>query len=138
MIWIGIGLIIIGVAFIGLVVFLIKPLNKLASVLNSLQKTTDKLPKTVDDVTSQTTEAIGTGIDTLHQVNSQVKHLNPIFQIVGDAGHAANQLSSKMVDAVEDMKQNTQQANDFATRKNLEGLYGALTLGFFLFQKARK
>ncbi|WP_010652001.1 DUF948 domain-containing protein [Oceanobacillus massiliensis] len=138
MIWIGIGLIIIGIGFIGLVVFLIKPLNNLAAVFRSLQKTTDELPKTVEDITSQTTKALGTGVETLHQVNSQVKELSPVFHIVGDAGRTTNQLSSSMVNAVDDMKVSTQNANEFTSRKNLKGLYGALTLGYFLFQKSKE
>ncbi|WP_087975105.1 DUF948 domain-containing protein [Oceanobacillus rekensis] len=135
MIWVGIGLIIIGIAFMALVVFLIKPLSNLASVFSSLQKTTDELPKTVEDLTSQTTKTLDTSVDTLHQVNNQIKELSPLFHIVGDAGRATNQLTSSMVNAVDDMKVNTQAGNDFATRKNLEGLYGALTLGYMLFQK---
>lgn len=138
MIWIGIGLIIIGIAFMALVVFLIKPLNNLASVFSSLQKTTDQLPKTVEDITSKTTKTLDTSVDTLHQVNNQISELSPLFHIVGDAGRATNQLSSSMVNAVSDMKVNTQTGNDFATRKNLEGFYGALTLGYMLFQKNKE
>jgi len=138
MIWVGIGLIIIGLAFMALVVILIKPLNNLASVFNSLQKTTDKLPKTVDDITSQTTEAMNTGVETLRQVNGQVKELSPLFHIVGNAGRATDQLASSMVNAVEELKTDTKHANDFATRKNLEGWYGVLTLGYFLFKRSRE
>ncbi|MGJ9460338.1 DUF948 domain-containing protein [Oceanobacillus sp. CF4.6] len=138
MIWVGIGLIIIGIAFMALVVFLIKPLNNLAGVFSSLQKTTDELPKTVDEITLQATKTMGTSVETLDQVNNQVKELSPLFHIVGDAGRATNQLTSTMVNAVDDMKVNTQNGNDFATRKNLEGFYGALTLGYILFQKNKE
>ncbi|MFC4025595.1 DUF948 domain-containing protein [Oceanobacillus longus] len=138
MIWVGIGLIIIGIAFMALVVFLIKPLNNLAGVFSSLQKTTDELPKTVDEITLQATKTMSTSVETLYQVNNQVKELSPLFHIVGDAGRATNQLTTTMVNAVDDMKVNTQNGNDFATRKNLEGFYGALTLGYILFQKNKE
>ncbi|WP_067730355.1 DUF948 domain-containing protein [Oceanobacillus damuensis] len=138
MIWIGIGLIIIGIALMALVVFLIKPLNNLAGVFSSLQKTTDELPKTVEDITSQTTQTLGTGVETLNQVNNQVRELSPLFHIVGDAGRATNHLTSSMVNAVDEMKVNTQNGSDFTTRKNLEGIYGALTLGYLLFQKNKE
>ncbi|MFC3040882.1 DUF948 domain-containing protein [Virgibacillus xinjiangensis] len=133
--WLGIGVIIIGVAFLVLVILLIKPLNKLSGVLGNLQKTTDDLPETVTDITAQAREALSTSTDTLHQVNNQVKELSPIFYIVGDAGRATSQLSNSMVNAVGKMEVKAQEASDFAYRKNLEGIYGALTLGYILFQK---
>ena len=77
MLWIGIGVIIIGIAFFGLVILLIKPLNKLTGLFSSLQKTTDILPQTVNEITTQTKEAIGAGKDTLHEVNEQLRQLSP-------------------------------------------------------------
>ncbi|PAV27856.1 hypothetical protein CIL05_19435 [Virgibacillus profundi] len=136
--WLGIGVLVIGVALLVLVILLIKPLNKLAGVFANLQKTTDELPQTVVDVTSQAKEAIGAGTDTLKQINTQLKELSPLFYIVGDVGRATNQMSSSMVDAVTKMESKTTAANDLTHRKNLEGLYGALTLGFFIFQKSRE
>ncbi|WP_249872596.1 DUF948 domain-containing protein [Oceanobacillus saliphilus] len=138
MIWVGIGLIIIGIALMALVMFLIKPLNNLAGVFSSLQKTTDELPKTVENITSQTTKTLGTSVETLQQVNNQIKELSPLFHIIGDAGRATNQLTSSMVDAVDDMKLNTQRGKNITTGKNLEGFYGALTLGYLLFQKNKE
>lgn len=138
MIWLGIGIIIVGIAFFALVFLLIKPLNKLAGVLSSLQKTTDGLPQSMNEITTQVKETLGAGKDTLQQVNIQVKELSPIFYIVGDAGRATNQLSSSMVDAVMKMKDSTTEASDFTERNKLEGLYGALTLGYFIFQKGKQ
>lgn len=138
MLWLGIGVLIIGVAFFALVILLIKPLKKLADVLSSLQKTTDELPANVNEITTQTKEAITAGKDTLRQVNEQIQELSPIFQIAGNAGRATNQLSASMVDAVMHMKTNTTEANAFTKRNKLEGFYGALTLGYFLFQKSRE
>lgn len=138
MIWLGIGIIIVGIAFLALVFLLIKPLNKLAGVLSSLQKTTDGLPQSMNEITTQVKETLGAGKDTLQQVNKQVKELSPIFYIVGDAGRATNQLSSSMVDAVMKMKDSTTEASDFTERNKLEGLYGALTLGYFIFQKGKQ
>ncbi|GAB3069791.1 DUF948 domain-containing protein [Virgibacillus ainsalahensis] len=133
--WLGIGVLVIGVAFLVLVLLLIKPLNKLSGVFGNLQKTTDDLPQTVNDITSQTKEALGAGVDTLYQVNNQVKELSPLFYIVGDAGRATNHLSTSMVNAVTKMETKTQDASDLTHYKNLEGIYGALTLGYMLFQK---
>ncbi|WP_373894720.1 DUF948 domain-containing protein [Virgibacillus natechei] len=136
--WLGIGVLVIGVAFLVLVIFLIKPLTKLSGLLGSLQKTTDKLPQNVDDISSQATEVLTTGNDTLHQVNTQIKELSPILHIIGDAGNATRKLSSSMVDATEDMKTSTAEGSDLVKGRNLEGLYGALTLGYYIFQRQRK
>lgn len=133
MVWIGIGLIIIGIALLGLVGIMIKPMMKAASVLSDVKKTTSTLPETVGGMTEQVNEALHTGVDMLQLINTQLKELTPIFYLVGDVGRATKQLSSNMVDAVEDFERK----ETFATRKNLEALYGALTLGILLFQKAK-
>ncbi|MBY7141819.1 DUF948 domain-containing protein [Virgibacillus sp. NKC19-3] len=135
--WLGIGVLVLGVAFLALVIVLIKPLMKLSGLLGSLQKTTDKLPQSVDDISSQATEVLTTGNDTLNQLNTQIRELNPILHIVGDAGKATRKLSSSMVDATEDMKTSTAEGSELVQDRNLEGLYGALTLGYYIFQKQR-
>lgn len=134
--WLGIGVLVIGIAFFVLVIRLIKPINKLAGVFSSLQKTTDELPEQINEVTTQAKEAISASKDVLQQVNDQVKELSPIFYIVGDAGRATNHLSSSMVDAVMKIKTSTTEASEFTERNKLEGFYGALTLGYFIFQKS--
>src|SRR5699024_7195974 len=135
MIWIGIGLIIIGLVLLALVVMLIKPLTKLSSALDDVKKTTKDLPETVNSITVQVNDGLSTGLDTLQQINIQLKELTPIFYLVGDVGRTTQQLSSKMVTVVEDFEGN--ESTSFASRKNLEGLYGAATLGAMIFQKAK-
>lgn len=137
MLWVGIGLIIIGIAFFGLVILLVKPLNKLAGVFDGLQKTTDDLPQNINEMTTEVKEAIVSGKDMLHEVNEQLKELSPVLHIVGDAGRATNHLSSSMVDAVMKLETSTTEASAFTQRNKLEGLYGALTLGYFIFQKGK-
>lgn len=136
MIWIGIGLIVIGLALLGLVGILIKPLTKVAAILNDVKETTKDLPQTVNGITTQVNEALNTGVTTIQQVNMQLKELTPIFYLVGDVGRATQQLSSNMVNAVEEFEE--KETPSFASRRNLEALYGALTLGSMLFQQARE
>ena len=138
MLWVGIGLVIIGIAFFGLVMLLVKPLNKLAAVFSSLQVTTDQLPQNINEVITEVTETIGSGKDTLYMVNEQLKELSPMLHIIGDAGRATNHLSSSMVDAVMRLETSTTEASEFTHRNRLEGLYGALTLGYFIFQKGKE
>lgn len=137
MIWVGIGVILIGIALLVIAILLIKPLMNLSNVLKNVEKTTKTLPEDVQEMTAQTKTVIGSGVNTLHEVNNQVKELSPIFYIIGDTGRAANQVSSTVLTAVDDMKVKTAESNDIARKKNLEGLYGALTLGYFLFQRGK-
>ncbi|MHA6253464.1 DUF948 domain-containing protein [Oceanobacillus sp. CAU 1775] len=136
MTWVGIGLIIIGIALLGLVGILIKPLMKATAVLSDIKKTTKDLPEKVDGITTQVNVALDTGVDTIQQINAQLKELTPIFYLVGDVGRTTHQLSSRMVTVVEDFERT--EPESFASRRNLEGLYGAFTLGTMIFQKAKE
>ncbi|WP_245831860.1 DUF948 domain-containing protein [Oceanobacillus senegalensis] len=135
MLWLGIGVLVIGVALLLLTFVLIKPLLKLSGVLGSLQKTTDTLPKAVEGITTQTKEVIGTGTQTLNQINAQVKELSPMFNIVGDIGRATNQLSSSIVQKMEHLKEKTVTSKEVSTSKNLKGFYGLIALVYLLLKK---
>lgn len=135
--WLGIGVLVIGIAFFALVILLIKPLNKLSGVLSSLQTTTDKLPQTVEDVSTQAKEVLTTGNDTLNQLNDQIRQLSPVLHIIGDAGNATRKLSSSIVGATDDIEATTAEGRSLTKGQNLEGLYGVLTLGYYIFQKSR-
>ncbi|MFD2627658.1 DUF948 domain-containing protein [Oceanobacillus kapialis] len=135
--WLGIGVTVIGVAFLILVIVLIKPLNKLANVLGGLQKTTDNLPAQVDDMMSQTKNALQSGNDTLAQINSQIKELSPIFHTIGDAGRATNHLSTSIADKVMKVKTETAEGSSFITKHDLEGLYGLGTLIYYVVQQQK-
>lgn len=132
MTWIGIGLIIIGIAFLGLVGVLFKPLMKLADLLQSTQKTTDQLPDTVETITSQATEVLENGVNTLQQVNQQINELSPLFHLIGDAGRATNQLTSSVLKTADGLQEKTEEANRMIANKNLQGIYGLATIGYFL------
>ena len=135
MLWLGIGVLVIGIALLLLAIILIKPLFKLAGVFSNLQKTTDTLPNQVNDITSQTTNAIGAGINTLNEINTQVKKLNPLFNIIGDVGQATNKLSSSIVSKVNAINNQTETAKSISTAKGLEGFYALIALTFLLFKR---
>jgi uncharacterized protein YoxC len=135
--WLGIGVTVIGVAFLVLVIVLIKPLNKLAGVLGGLQKTTDNLPTQVEDMMSQAKDAMQSGNDTLSQINTQIKELSPIFHTIGDAGRATNHLSASIADKVMNVKTDTAEGRSFITKHDLEGLYGLGTLIYYIVQKRK-
>jgi len=133
--WLGIGVLVIGIAFLILVVFLLKPLRKLSEVLESVQKTTDHLPETLTEITGQATMVLQTSNETIANVNSQVKEISPIFHIAGDVGVAARELTSSALDKTIAFKQKTSEGKEFSQSKKYQGLYGFLSLLYFFTQK---
>ncbi|WP_404450900.1 DUF948 domain-containing protein [Virgibacillus necropolis] len=136
--WLGIGVLVIGIAFVGLVLVLIKPLNNLSNLFFSVQKTTDDLPHNINLITDQTKNTLQASTETLTKVNTQVKELSPLFSIVGDVGRASQKLSSSLVDVSAKMQTKAEDGKDYSERHNLQGLYGAMTLGYYLIQRRSK
>jgi len=136
--WLGIGVLIIGIAFAILVIYLLKPIKKLASVLGSLQQTTDRLPKVLDDVTSQATTVLQASNTTLANVNQQVTDISPVFHIIGEVGKEAEKFTSAALDKTTSLKQQTTGAKEFVTSKKYEGIFGLLSFLFFLSQKRQE
>lgn len=135
--WLGLGILIIGLAFLALVVLLIKPLKNLSELFSSLQKTTDELPAQVADVTSEATTAISAGKKAVDQLHEQMKELSPIFDIIGNIGDSTSKLSSSLLTITAKMKENTPKGT-VMERYHLEGLYGAAALGYCLFQRQKR
>ncbi len=138
MMWVGIGIVVIGIAFFILVLLLIAPLNNLAELLLSLRKTTDKLPEDVDQMVGQATEILKTSNQTLQDVNEKLHTLSPLFYIANDIGEASHKLASTLTDASKTFQENTAETKQLIQRENLEGLYGGATLGYLLWKNKQK
>ncbi|WP_164670714.1 DUF948 domain-containing protein [Virgibacillus doumboii] len=134
--WLGIGVLIIGLALLGLVVLLVKPLKNLTSVIASLQKTTDPLPQQIADVTGTLKSTLSNVNDTLHSVNKQMNRLGPILAIVGNIMETAGKLSSTLVNISGDMSDKAEK-DSVVKQKNLEWIYGAAALGYCIFQRKK-
>ena len=136
--WLGIGVLIIGIAFAVLVIFLLKPIKKLSDVLASLQQTTDRLPEVFDDMTQQTSTVLQTSNSTLVNVNEQVNEISPLFHILGDAGEAARKLTSAALDKTNTLKQQTGSAKEFVRREKYEGYLWASVIFILSFTEREK
>lgn len=135
--YLGIGVLIIGIAFAVLSIFLMKTLNNLANVLKGVDRTVEKLPEQLDGVMSQTSEVLHTSNDTLADVNEKIRALSPLFYIVGDIGESSRRLTSSLVDMTSSMKKSTSTGEEKVKEKDASGLYGAVALGYFLTQKRK-
>ncbi|WP_077324005.1 DUF948 domain-containing protein [Virgibacillus siamensis] len=134
--WIGIGVIIIGLALLALVAFLIKPLKNLTEVFANLQKTTDELPDQIADITTETANAISEGRNAIKQVNSQMEVLKPLFRLIGNIVYAVNGLTSSIVQVNATMKEKAEKGSAIE-RYNLEWIYGIMTIGYCFVQRKK-
>ncbi|MGG0643020.1 DUF948 domain-containing protein [Sporosarcina gallistercoris] len=132
--WMGIGVLVIGIAFAILVVILIKPLKKLGDVMENLKQTTEKLPNVMDDVTGQAQLVLNTSNETIGNVNQQVNEITPLFKIVGDTGEAARSLTQSALSKSNTLKENTANAANLTRRERYQGVYGFLSFLFYLQQ----
>lgn len=132
--WMGIGVLVIGIAFAVLVVILIKPIKKLGDVMENLKQTTEKLPHVMDDVTGQAQLVLNTSNETIGNVNQQVNEITPLFKIVGDTGEAARSLTQSALSKSNTLKENTANAANLTRRERYQGVYGFLSFLFYLQQ----
>ncbi|MGP4059474.1 DUF948 domain-containing protein [Halobacillus sp. H74] len=135
--YLGIGVLIIGIAFAIVSIFLIKALNNLAKVLGGVRKTVDQLPDQLDSVMKETTGVLHNSNDTLADVNEKIRALSPLFYIVGDIGESSRKLTSSLVDMTASIKQSTHEGEQKINEEGWRGIYGALALTYYLSQRRK-
>lgn len=135
--WLGIGVLVIGVALLVIAIVLIKPLGKVSDLLDSLKQTTDKLPDTIDDVTNQAADVMNQANLAISDVNTKVAELTPMFEILGDAGRASQQISHTAVEATDALKTNVVEGKHVNDKESLGGFYGLASLGYYLYEKRK-
>lgn len=136
--WLGIGVLVIGVAFAVLVGILIKPINKLADVLDGVKETTDRLPETMDDLTGHTKEIMRTSNATIETVNDQLKEFNPLLHTIGDVGGTVRQKTLAALGKTSTLKAQTEHAAEFTKQEKYEGIYGLLSFYYFMTRRKKK
>ncbi|MBN8236303.1 DUF948 domain-containing protein [Halobacillus kuroshimensis] len=135
--FLGIGVLIIGIAFAVVSIFLIKALNNLAGVLSGVRETVDQLPEQLDSVMKETTGVLHNSNDTLADVNEKIKALSPLFYIVGDIGESSRKLTSSLVDMTSSLKNTTFEGEQKINEEGWRGIYGALAMTYYLSQKRK-
>ncbi|GGP15635.1 DUF948 domain-containing protein [Oceanobacillus neutriphilus] len=138
LILLGIGAVLIGIGLLAVAGFLFLKLGGAGKLIASAQKTTDQLPEQVEGITSQITDVLKTGNETLQQVNQQIKELSPMFYLVGDAGRATHNMTSSVLKTANQLQEKTEDADLIIANKNLQGIYGLATIGYFLVKLNKK
>ncbi|MBB4826258.1 uncharacterized protein YoxC [Sporosarcina luteola] len=131
----GLGVLLIGVAFLLLAIFLARVLNRLAGVLNGVSDTMESLPKQMNQLLGETGNLIHTSTQTLADTNKKLEALTPLFQIVGDLGDTTRTYSSSLVDVVDSAKTKVEQADETKRNQKIGGMYGLAALGYYTVRK---
>ncbi|MFD1363567.1 DUF948 domain-containing protein [Lentibacillus salinarum] len=92
----GIGVILIGVAFLVVAVYLAWTLNNLANVLRGIEKTVEQMPDQLDDIFRETGQMLNQTNVTISQVNDQLRTLSPLFYMAHDVGEMSRKLTSPL------------------------------------------
>lgn len=135
---VGIGVLLIGVAFLILAIFIGHTLNSLAGVLKGIDQTVQQLPKQLDNVFKETGDMIREGNNTLADVNEKMHQLSPLFYIVGDVGNVTRKFSSSLVDVTDSIKTKTDGGKEVTEDNKLGGAYGTFALGYYWLKKRQE
>lgn len=132
--WLGIGVLIIGVALLILVFVLISPLAKLSTILDGVRKSTEKIPEILDDNATEAHTVLKNVNVTLENVNKQINAVHPLFRIVEDVGLAAREVSLKWLNKTNTLKEQSSETQSLTEHQTYKGLYGVLSFIFYLFR----
>lgn len=127
----GIGVLLIGIAFLILSIYLAKVLNNTALILEGVGRTVEQLPNQLDNVFNETGRMIENSNDTLADVNEKLGTLTPLFHIVGDVGESTRKLASSVNDFAGSVKKKTDSVDEETRNKRIGGLYGSAALAFY-------
>ncbi|ERN53474.1 DUF948 domain-containing protein [Alkalihalophilus marmarensis] len=135
--WLGIGVLILAIGFAVLVVLLIPVLKKLTETLDNTAKTISQAEKSLDDITSETKLVLYNANETLMDVNHKVSKLDPLFDVVEDAGQATHHLTETLADYTGAKMDEVKTGAEVGRQKNLKGFVRGVALMYYL-RKANK
>ena len=127
----GIGVLLIGIAFLILSIYIARVLNQTASILNGVGRTVEQLPDQLDVALDETGQMIQNSNDALADVNEKLGTLTPLFHIVGDVGEVTRKLTSSVNDFASSVKKKTESVDEETRNKRLGGIYGTAALAFY-------
>lgn len=132
----GIGVLLIGVAFLILAIYIARVLNGVAGTLGGVNKTLEQLPEQLDGIMGETGQLIRHSNDALADVNEKLGNLTPVFQVVGDVGNTTRNLTASLHNVTDAGKRKVDGVDESTRNKSIGGLYGTAALGYFAFRKS--
>ncbi|ALX49356.1 DUF948 domain-containing protein [Lentibacillus amyloliquefaciens] len=92
----GIGVMLIGIAFIVIAVYLSWTLNNLANVLRGVEKTVEQMPDQLDDIFRETGQLLNQTNVTISEVNDKLRTISPLFYMVNDVGEMSRKMTTPL------------------------------------------
>ncbi|WP_167751460.1 DUF948 domain-containing protein [Lentibacillus salicampi] len=92
----GIGVVLIGIAFMVMAIYMAWTLNNLANVLRGIEKTVEEMPQQLDDIFRETGEMLNHTNVTISEVNDKLHTLSPLFYMVHDVGEMSRKLTTPL------------------------------------------
>lgn len=132
----GIGVLLIGVAFLILAIYIARVLNGVAGTLGGVNKTLEQLPDQLDGIMGETGQLIRHSNDTLSDVNEKLGNLTPMFEVVGDVGNTTRNLTASLHNVTDAGKRKVDGLDESTHNKSIGGLYGTAALGYFAVRKS--
>ncbi len=133
----GIGVLLIGVAFLILAIYIARVLNGVAGTLGGVNKTLDQLPEQLDGILGETGQLIRHSNDTLSDVNEKLGNLTPVFEVVGDVGNTTRNLTASLHNVTDAGKRKVDGLDEETRNKTIGGLFGTAALGYFAVRKGK-
>jgi len=138
MVLVGIGVIIIGIAFLILSIYLAYTLKNFAGVLNGVDNTVQRLPEQLDDIVKQSSELLGESNKALADTNKKLEQLSPLFYTMGDLGNVTHHFSSSLVEKTEAWQARAANEEDGEKQDKAGSAYGKFALGYYWFKRRQK
>ncbi|SHH88940.1 DUF948 domain-containing protein [Virgibacillus chiguensis] len=119
-----IGVLLIGIAFFIVAIFVSYALNNLAGVLRGVEKTVEQVPEQMNAMVTETTGLIKESNYTLEDINDKMKQLSPLFYVVGDVGNVTRKFSASLVKVTESVNEKSENTADEMQSKRLSNSFG--------------
>lgn len=132
--WLGIGVFILAIAFSILVAFLIPVLKRITNTLDKSTETIEKSTQGIEEITKETTTLLQTTNDTLVDVNGKLSKLDPVFQVIHDAGESAQNMTSSLAKITANKSEEMNAVAEAFDKNKLDGLVRGAAFIYYLFQ----
>src|SRR5699024_4905716 len=104
MVLIGMGVLIISIAFAVLVGYLCYSLYAATKVIDGVGKTVEQLPDQLDNVFKETENIIHESSQTVTDLNEKLRALSPLFYMAEDITEATRKFSSSVANTANSFK----------------------------------
>jgi len=134
----GLGVLIIGIAFIILAVILGRIMLKAASTLKSADVIALRMPKQVYRVLDETADTMRYGNDALQDLNTKMREMTPLFYLVGDLGNSTESASLWVQQQALKLNRESDELSAETENKIGNNAFGSIAIVMYLLKKRKE